>query len=111
MEPVSPVKYAGCVINLYPTGPVAPMDDDKVPPSIAELLKCSKFSPVDLKKISEFLSPDNDPDVQRAALELLGDAAESEKENFTKSMPLTFGPVAHLLSSPDPNVHWGALRV
>ena len=87
------------------------MDDDKVPPSIAELLKCSEISPFDLKKISGFLLSDDDLDVQRGALELLGDAAESEKENFTETMSVTFGPVARLLSSPDCNVHWGALHV
>jgi hypothetical protein len=112
MERVPPdIKYAECVINMYPTGPIAPMDDDKVPPSIAELLKCSEISPFDLKKISGFLLSDNDLDVQRGALELLGDAAESEKENFTETMSVTFGPVARLLSSPDCNVHWGALHV
>ena len=112
MKPVPPnVKYAERVINLYPTGPVAPMDDDKIPPNITRLLKYSEFSLFDLKKISEFLSSDDDLDVQRGALELLGDAAESEKENFTETMSVTFGPVARLLSSPDCNVHWGALRV
>ena len=100
------------VINLYPIGPVALMDSDEVHHSITELLECSKVSPLDLDKISGFLSPnDNDPDVQRGALELLEQAAESEKENFTKSMPVTFDRVVCLLSSPNVKVHWGALYV
>jgi hypothetical protein len=61
--------------------------------------------------MSGFIFKDDNPDVQLAVLELLEDAAELQKENFIKFMPVTFDRVTHLLSSPDFRVHWGALDV
>src|ERR1700727_275652 len=96
---------------MDPVGSLAPPNGKEVHPTIGELLRCSKSSPLDLERISGFILKDDNPDVQLAVLELLKDAAELEKENFIKFMPVTFDRITHLLSSPDFRVHWGALDV
>jgi len=99
------------MVNMDPVRSLALPSGKEVSPTITELLQCSKYSPLDLERISGFIFKDDNPDVQLAALELLKDAAESEKENFIEFMPVTFDRVTHLLSSPDFRVHWGALDV
>jgi len=112
MEPAKFKVEKALVIDLYPVEHIDPVDGEEVHRGITELLECSKVSPLDLQRISKFLSPDDDdPDVQRAALQLLGHAAEWENENFAKFMSVTFDSVAHLLSSLDFRVQWGALDV
>jgi hypothetical protein len=49
--------------------------------------------------------------LQRAALQLLEHTAEWDKTNFSNFLSLTFPPVVALLSSPDVDVLWAALRV
>jgi len=99
------------IVNMDPVGSLAPPSGKTVHRTIEELLRCSKYTPLDLEHISGFIFEDDNPDVQLAVLELLEDAAELEKENFITFMPVTFDRVTHLLSSPDFRVHWGALDV